>query len=409
MKKNIIKDNILGTIIFDGEYADLYQILETQEFKRLYNVNQIAFLERYISSASVSRFAHSLGVFEILRRVFKNENFQKIPLQTRRETMAAALLHDIGHGPFSHTFEHIFTDFNHENQTIKIILGESQINETLKNLNLNPENIANIIRKKTTKEVFQFQIDLISSQLDVDRVDYFFRDSGACGFAYGRFDLGLFIEYIDLKDNKIVFDSHLTSLIIDFLTARFKSYLFTYRNKEGQTLTYVLSETFKELFSDDILLNDNIFKNIKTQHIFKVLKKLFFQEPISNKEFIFLDDTTFNAFLKNVWIESESSIITKKLNFLLSNIFEKNILKWRTTDNIDDLEIISSDSNVKKIVYSKEKQPILIFNHNHPHKIQELSTLPIASLLEVKIPNENYVIGISKENFKQNPFLKKQR
>jgi len=173
------------------------ELIASKEFQRLRGISQLAGAQVAFPSATHTRFTHSLGVYHVLNRVFAEVFGAK--LISKKEQLIvkiAGLLHDIGHGPFSHTFEKILNlnedknyQFNHEFYTCAIISDEkTEINQILKKYHININSVINIIKKDQSK-CPKYQIQLISSQLDCDRIDYLIRDGYFTGVSYGAIDL----------------------------------------------------------------------------------------------------------------------------------------------------------------------------------------------------------------------------
>ena len=148
----------------------IWDLVKTKEFQRLRRIKQLGTLYLAFHSAEHSRFNHSLGVYEIVRRMI--ENFEAYPEWNKDDrllALSAALLHDLGHGPFSHTFEDIFhTD--HEEYTKKIIIEDTEVNAVLSKVSPDfPRQVAEVINKTHPNKLV---ISMISSQIDADRMDY---------------------------------------------------------------------------------------------------------------------------------------------------------------------------------------------------------------------------------------------
>lgn len=210
------------------KYQVILDLINTSEFQRLRRIHQLGTTSLIFHGAEHTRFAHSLGVYEIARRIIESfeENFpSKIPgdgLWDDSEkllTLCAALLHDIGHGAYSHTFEHIFgTD--HEQITRDIITSDTtEINHVLEKVGPDfPEKVASVINKTyPNKQV----VEMISSQLDADRMDYLLRDAYNTGVKYGTFDLSRILEVMRPYQDGICFEMSgmhalRTTLSVDF-------------------------------------------------------------------------------------------------------------------------------------------------------------------------------------------------
>src|SRR5699024_1041321 len=152
--------------------------------------------------AEHSRFNHSLGVYEIVRRMInKMENHDSWNKEERLVCLCAALLHDVGHGPFSHWFEKVLT-LDHEEFTQRIILEDTNINRVVERVEPGfPEKSARVIAKDYED---QLGVSIISSQIDADRMDYLLRDAYYTGVSYGQFDMERILRVTRPTDNQIV-------------------------------------------------------------------------------------------------------------------------------------------------------------------------------------------------------------
>lgn len=189
----------------------ILKLIDTVEFQRLRRIRQLGTSSYTFHGAEHSRFNHSLGVYEITRRIINNfvRNYPSLEAgdglwddNERLVALCAALLHDIGHGPFSHTFEGIF-DTDHEIVTQKIIMSpDTEINHVLKLMGDDfPEKVASVINKTYPN---QQVVQLISSQIDADRMDYLIRDAYYAGVSYGAFDITRILRVIRPFNNQIV-------------------------------------------------------------------------------------------------------------------------------------------------------------------------------------------------------------
>ncbi|MEG0380428.1 MAG: HD domain-containing protein, partial [Kurthia sp.] len=143
----------------------IWDLIATKEFQRLRRIKQLGTTYLVFHGAEHSRFSHSLGVYEIVRRMV-DDVFVNRPEWDKSErlvALCAGLLHDLGHGPFSHAFEHVF-DLDHEQFTRRIILGNTEVNEVLSRVSDQfPQKVSEVIAKTyPNKQV----VSLISSQID---------------------------------------------------------------------------------------------------------------------------------------------------------------------------------------------------------------------------------------------------
>lgn len=191
----VFRDPVHGLIRIEPEDAFLLELIDTPEFQRLRRVRQLGVSSMTYPGAEHSRFAHSLGVFsfaqrmlDMLRHRYRKDSAATGLLDAQGQTVkAAALLHDIGHAPFSHMMERAFpATANHEKKTVELITDQaSSIPRILKAHALDPLKVRDIIKKASEHRLL---VDIVSSQLDADRMDYILRDALATGVKYGAFD-----------------------------------------------------------------------------------------------------------------------------------------------------------------------------------------------------------------------------
>lgn len=186
-----LRDTIHGIITLDrDDPADalIWRLVDTPEFQRLRRIRQLGLTNLVYQGAEHTRFAHSMGVMHLAGRILDQlEKTAEITRPERLETRVAALLHDLGHGPFSHVSE-IVLGVGHEEWTRRIILDETtEVNRVLRGHDPGlPERITGMLQHRHPK---RFLPRVISGQLDADRLDYLLRDSTMTGVKYGIFDL----------------------------------------------------------------------------------------------------------------------------------------------------------------------------------------------------------------------------
>lgn len=194
----ILRDPVHGLVAFEGAHEKVVApLLETREVQRLRNVRQLGFTSFVFPGAEHSRFAHCLGSAHVMVRLLAriHEVHDVLPRelqldeQTAREALAAALLHDLGHGPFSHLFEEVLPGArHHEDWTRDIILDDTtEVHRALKRISTDmPERVAALL---DGTHPIGYLGRAISGVLDVDRCDYLLRDSHMTGVRYGIYDL----------------------------------------------------------------------------------------------------------------------------------------------------------------------------------------------------------------------------
>jgi HD superfamily phosphohydrolase len=187
----VIRDPIHDYIELDDLALAL---IETPQVQRLRRIRQLGFSNLVYPGANHTRFEHSLGVYHLAKHLVK-----QVDEQQRNELLAAALLHDIGHGPFSHATEDLiirYTRKSHED--IEDFLRKGEISDILKDYSLSPSVIAAHIRGDTDPG------QIIHSEIDVDRMDYLVRDAHYTGVAFGLIDHVRLIHELKFNENRLV-------------------------------------------------------------------------------------------------------------------------------------------------------------------------------------------------------------
>lgn len=252
-----IRDPVHNVIQFDKVKEKLLlDLIDTREFQRLRHIKQLGLSAFTYPGAEHTRFAHSLGVTHLMKRFIeklcslRDKKYEKHIEELKNYrllALAAALLHDIGHGPFSHALERT-TGIKHERWTIAIIEGDTEVNKVLKDHGLNPREVSDVIQRthKSTAVV-----KLLSSQLDADRIDYLLRDSKMTGAGYGSFDLEWLINVLTLGEVNGVVEVGLDkekglSIAEDFVMARYYMYLNVYFHKTTRSAELLIDKIFNK-------------------------------------------------------------------------------------------------------------------------------------------------------------------
>ena len=277
----------------------IWDLVKTKEFQRLRRIKQLGTLYLAFHSAEHSRFNHSLGVYEIVRRMI--ENFEEYPewdSDDRLLALSAALLHDLGHGPFSHTFEDIFhTD--HEEYTKKIILEDTEVNEVLSRVSPDfPREVAEVINKTHPNKLV---ISMISSQIDADRMDYLQRDSFYTGVSYGNFDMERILRVMRPSKDEVLIKESGMHAVEDYLMSRYQMYWQVYFHpvsRGGEVMLNLVMQRAKALYKSDYS-----FKQQPTYFI------PFFNEAVTVHDYLRLDEMVVNFYLQE-WVHEEDEILS---------------------------------------------------------------------------------------------------
>lgn len=241
-KRKIINDPVFGFLSIPNDL--IYDVLQHPYVQRLNRIRQLGLSYLVYPGATHSRFGHSLGAMHLMQEAIRSLRLKGVDITEQEETaaMIAILLHDIGHGPFSHVLEHTIVDgVTHEDISLLMML---RINEDLHG----QLDTAIAIFKNEYPKHFLHQ--LISSQLDVDRMDYLCRDSFFTGVQEGRVASERLLKMLDVRDDKLVVQIKGIYSVEKFLVARRLMYWQVYLHKTSvaaeQHLIKILSRA-KEL------------------------------------------------------------------------------------------------------------------------------------------------------------------
>jgi HD superfamily phosphohydrolase len=217
-KKSIrLRDPIHGLITFreksdlDGADSVAWELIGSPEFQRLRRIRQLGFSEFTYPGATHNRFAHSIGVYHNARSLLKKIKGlignRKYNTDRARIAACAALLHDIGHGPFSHTFEDVQKKLGrkkrHEQWTAQIICESESVAAILKKSGIAPEDISKLIEADEPEDIYS---SIVSSQFDADRLDYLVRDRVFSGVNVGNFDIEWLLDCIEVHEVFLSYD-----------------------------------------------------------------------------------------------------------------------------------------------------------------------------------------------------------
>lgn len=242
-KQQVFKDPLYGFIHVDDLLFK--KLIDSELFQRLRRIRQLSGVQMVFHGAEHSRFVHSLGVYEIAHRFLTVPDINEA-LSDREKMLflAAALLHDIGHGAYSHAFETTF-GVNHEEIGAKLITSNKELRSIL---DLEDEQFASDVAKILRKEKkFPLIEQLISSQLDVDRLDYLERDAYYTGAAYGHIDVDRLIRVLYIKNGKVVFKLSGIHAIENYLIARYHMYWQVYYHPVARAYEVNLEKIYRRV------------------------------------------------------------------------------------------------------------------------------------------------------------------
>jgi len=285
--KRIFHDPIHKEIVFDSDKPEelmIMELIDTAAFQRLRRIKQLGAASLLFHGAESSRFTHSIGVFCIARKIYQKLIESKTSFcENKFVLFGAALLHDLGHGPLSHTSELIF-DHNHEKWSQNLVQNYSPINSILKKFdNELPRQIGELFE---SKQLFSKPLKtLISSEIDCDRLDYLLRDSYNTGTKYGLVDLERIISALTFSpDGNLAIKPKGVIAIEHFLVLRNLMYRTIYNHRINEISTWILEKII-------YTIRDNSDKKI---WIDKALYKwIFSPQNLDFNDFIRNDDISF--------------------------------------------------------------------------------------------------------------------
>ncbi len=303
----VFRDPIHNLIAFDDSPCDrlLLALINTREMQRLRRIKQMGTTELVFPGANHSRFAHSLGVLHTARLFldqFDRAAGTALPADQRMMLLCAALLHDVGHGPFSHAFE-LVTGQAHELFTRAIVLDDAtEVHQCLRAIDPRlPELVVQILDNQPGP-LPPYLLPVVSGQLDADRCDYLLRDSHATGTNYGDFDLAWMIAQLrpDPDGQRFYLTPKGLSAVETYLFARFHMYRTVYFHKTSRAAEVMLKLLFTRL--KELLQEGRQLDSISSQ----VLQA--FVRPIQLSRYLDFDDHTVTELLKSCSCEDDATL-----------------------------------------------------------------------------------------------------
>ncbi|MBA1434252.1 HD domain-containing protein [Bombilactobacillus bombi] len=373
------------------QHRVILDLINTPEFQRLRRIKQLGTTSFTFHGAEHSRFGHCLGVYEVTRRICDTfaRNYPSTSPddglwddQQRLVALCAALLHDIGHGPYSHTFEHIFHT-NHEIWTQKIITDPStHVNQVLQKVSPNfPDQVASVIAKTYPNEQV---VQMISSQIDADRMDYLLRDAYYTGTQYGMFDLTRIMRVIRPYAGGIAFNIEGMHAVEDYIVSRFQMYQQVYFHPVSRGMEVILLQLLhraKYLYEQGEMAG------------FEMPSLLipFFENQITVSDYVRLDDDVLNTYF-NLWRDHPDAILRDLVHrFLDRRPFKSIIFAPEQQNKIHYLQELVQNAGFNQQFYtainnsfdlpydlyrpsSKEPKTQIEFQQ-HDGTLEELSTI----------------------------------
>lgn len=285
----VLRDPIHGYI--HVEHKVIWDCINSREFQRLRRIKQLGSSFVVYHTAEHSRFTHSLGVYEIVRRMCNEvkDLAHSLSEEEKLTVMLAGLLHDIGHGPFSHSFEAI-SDIHHEDFSCRIIEEETELNKILESYKKGlGKAVASVINHTHKTSILS---QMISGQLDADRMDYLLRDAYFTGTKYGEFDLERILRTLRVKNNILMVKNSGVHSIEDYIMARYHMYWQVYYHPVARSFECIVLALFDRM-RDLIKEDKNALNDVKVFDEF-----LLNDNPSLNAHYLLDENTCYYGFQK---------------------------------------------------------------------------------------------------------------
>ena len=303
--RKIINDPVYGFITIDDEL--IYQIIAHPYYQRLRRINQMAMAYLVYPGAVHTRLHHSLGAYHLMSNALSELKSKGTPITTAEEQAAkiAILLHDVGHGPFSHALEHVLIEGMHHEEISLLIMKE--LNQQFDG------KLQMAIDIFTGKHPKKFLHQLISGQLDVDRMDYLTRDSFFSGVNEGVIAYDRILKMLIVHNGELMVEEKGIYSIEKFLVARRLMYWQVYLHKTVNCAEQMLQRIVRRARQIKAIVPGPVNKLINESEV-----------RVSIEEFCGIDDYDLHAAIKS-WSTHEDKV----LSILCKGIINRQLLKTK--------------------------------------------------------------------------------
>lgn len=375
-KFKIINDPVHGIISIPN--ALVYDIIQHQFFQRLRKISQTGLTELVYPGAKHSRFNHALGCLHLMQNALTILKAKNVSITEEEATGAyiAILLHDLGHGPFSHSLEYsIIENSHHEEVSLQMM---EKMNEEFDG------QLTLAIQIFTGKYHKKFLSQLVSSQLDIDRLDYLKRDSFFTGVVEGNINPERIISMMNVCENELVIDSKGISSVEKFLMARIFMYNNVYLHKTSFSAENYLIQVLRR--AKELVTNGKyLFATSAFKYFLEGNEKGKLSE-LGLKLFASLDDSDVMSAIKE-WQNDEDLILSYLSKAIVERKLPKSVLnmiplsenelckeeeKVRKALGLDDVSYFVQQTEIKITPYQPNKFPIKVLFKNG--SIQEITT-----------------------------------
>ena len=399
-KFKIINDPVHGFINIPHEI--LFDVIEHPYFQRLRRISQTGLLNLIFPGATHTRFHHALGAMHLMFTALETLKLKGISISKEEEkaAMLAILLHDIGHGPFSHALENmLMDDWHHEKLSLLLM---NKMNEEFDG------QLSMAIEMFQGKYHRKFFNQLISSQLDVDRLDYLKRDSFYTGVSEGNVNTQRIISMMNVAEDELVIDAKGIYSIENFLTARMFMYWQVYYHKTAAIAEFLL---VKILLRAKFLVSQGK-KLPASENLSYFLYKNHFQKATEEdiNRFTELDDNDVIQAIK-FWMNDEDIVLSYLCQCIIKRKFPKTIISSKPFDSdfiqdkIQRTEVqfgvgigteLVDEIFRQLLPYNSEEQPIYLLQKSGEKITLDLSENQILSSFINQL-NTKYILSYPRE------------
>lgn len=399
-KLKIINDPVHGFIKIP--YEIIFDIMEHRCFQRLRRISQTGLLSLIFPGATHTRFHHAIGAMHLMFNALEilKQKGVKISTEEEKGAMLAVLLHDVGHGPFSHALENILMD-NWHHEKLSLLLME-QLNEEFSG------ELTIAIQMFQGKYHRKFFNQLISSQLDVDRLDYLKRDSFYTGVSEGNINTQRILSTLNVLDDELVLDEKGIYSIEHYLVARMFMYWQVYYHKAAvlaENLLIKIMNRAKTLVSQNVKVEAS--ENLK-YFLYRESSTEATEEDIVR--FMELDDTDVLQAIKS-WKNHEDFVLSYLCKTVINRKFPKIIYsstpfsddlvqeKIRETNlhfGIENGDLLVDNIERNLLPYDKTKQPIYLLRNDMEKVALEQAGSQILSM-NINEKTTRYILSFPKE------------
>ena len=329
-KRKIINDPVFGFIHIPNDF--IYKVIQHPFLQRLNRIRQLGLAPFVYPGAQHTRFHHSIGAMFLMDEALKTlkEKGHDISKEETDAALTAILLHDIGHGPFSHVLEHtLVTNIHHE--TISLLLMERMNEEWQGRLQMAIDIFTDNYPKR-------FLHRLVSGQLDVDRLDYLRRDSFFTGVVEGNIGSARIIKMLDVKEDKLVVESKGIYSIENFLMSRRLMYWQVYMHKTAVAAEKMMINTLRRA-KELSMTGEKLFASPALSYFLSRKSTVadFRDNGEALRHFVNLDDNDIWSALK-VWVSSPDTV----LSVLSDGMVNRKLFKIEITEEKSSEEKMSA-------------------------------------------------------------------